>query len=300
MNSESNQHQQSQIPPTNQQGQDPPAQAPVVALAPPPGGGAKPWIIMSILVALIGLGLWLVMGMKKDGEEEPNTKKEEKVEKAAPRAKPRVAETTTERPLKSEMANLSSKNRDAFPKNIGKWVNLKGEIRIGDKDGVLIFKDPAKMRGQLVKGSAEHLSGKLVKVIGWMVSGEKIQIDGIFDISVIDPMDLLPKKDVYTLADAEQLVNLRNTKATFKGKVESVRVSSDEKKLYLVFEGSSYQFYGSGLIEKLEKNEVTEEVLKELIGKTIKLKGKLEYKKMENVERISITFEKKDAYEIVE
>jgi hypothetical protein len=292
MNSGPNQHQQSQVPPP---------ETSVVALAPTPRGGAKPWIIMSVLVGLIGLGLWLVTGMEKGEEEATKVEKEEtKVEKVAPRAKPRKAEKTTDRPLKSEMANLSSKNRGAYEKNVGKWVNLKGEIQIGNKDGVLIFKEPVKMRGQLVKGSAEHLTGELVKIVGWMVSEEKIQIDGIFDISVVDPIDLLPKKDVYTIADAEQLVSLRHTKATFEGKVQNVRVSDDEKKLHLIFEGGGYQVYGSGLIEKLKKEEVTEDTLKELIGKTIKLTGKLEYKKMPEAERILINFEKKDSYEVVE
>jgi hypothetical protein len=269
-------------------------------MGPPPGGGAKPWIIMGILVVLIGGGLWLVMGTKKGkaplrGNQEEVSKKVDKEKK-----KPRKAEETGERPSKKEMAELSAKSREDFQKNVGKWVRLQGEVRSGDEDGVLVFKNPAKVRGQLVKGSAEHLSGKIVKVIGWMVSEELVQIDGIFDITVVPAIDLLPKKDVYTTADAEQLVALRNTHATFKGKVESVRVSGEKKNLYIIFEGSGHQFYGSGKISTLEKDEVTEETLKELVGKTIKLKGKLEYKKMGEKERILINFTEKGAYEVVE
>jgi hypothetical protein len=156
------------------------------------------------------------------------------------------------------------------------------------------------MSGQLVRGSAAHLSGQIVKVIGWMVSEERIQIEGIFEITTIDPVDLLPPKDIYTIADAEQLIALRNTRATFKGKVGNVRVSGDEKNLFLVFEGESHEFIGSGDINKLKEVEVTEDTLKKLIGKTIKLKGKLSYKKQEKKDRIFINFNDKDAYEILD
>lgn len=269
-------------------------------MGPPPGGGAKPWIIMGILVVLIGGGLWLVMGMEKDKDTTKDPVEEVAKKPKKEKAKPRKAEKTDERPSKKEMAELSVKNREDFKKNVGKWVRLQGEVRSGDKEGVLVFKSPAKMRAQLVKGSAEHLTGEIVKVIGWMLSEELVQIDGIFDITVVPAVDLLPKKDVYTTDDAEQLVALRNTHATFKGKVESVRVSGDKKNLYIIFEGSSHQFYGSGKISTLKKDEVTEESLKELVGKTLKLKGKLAYKKTDKYERILVNFTEKDAYEVME
>ena len=72
------------------------------------------------------------------------------------------------------------------------------------------------------------------------------------------------------------------------------------KNLYLVFEGESHEFIGSGDIEKLKEVQVTEEILKELIGKKIKLKGKLGYKKQEKKDRIFINFNDKDAYEVVD
>jgi hypothetical protein len=295
-----------QLPPTTGD-QVPPIRMPVTSLAPPPGGGKKPWVIMAVLAVLIGLGMWVMMGMgdkEDDSNEDPN---EEKVAQKAPkkRAKPRKAEETTSRPLKKEMAELSVKNREKFAENVGKWVRLQGEVRTGDEEGLIVFKDPAKMRGQLVKGSAEHLTGKIVNVIGWMISEELIQIDGIFEITVIDPVDLLPKKDVYTTEDAAQLISLRNTKATFKGKVKKVRLSVDKKNLVMEFEGDSYEFIGTGNIKQLEKVEVTEETLKELIGKTIKLKGKLSYlervgKEDGKKDQIIVLFEKKEDYEIVE
>ena len=228
---------------------------------------------------------------------------ETKVEapKLKPRPKPRKKEKTTERPdRETEMVELSLENRSDFSDNIGKWVRLQGKVETGNEEGVLEFEEPAGMRGQLVRGSASHLSGQIVKVIGWMVSEEKIQIEGIFEITTVDPVDLLPKKDVYTTADAKQLIALRNTRASFKGKVKNVRVSADEKNLYLVFEGESHEFIGSGDIKKLKEVEVTEEILKELIGKTIKLKGKLGYKKQEKKDRIFINFNDKDAYEAVD
>jgi len=255
---------------------------------------------MGILVALIGFGLWAVTGMQ--GEEESQNENEEEVAKEAPKkkAKPRKAEKTSERPMKKEMAQLSAKNRGEFEKNVGKWVRLQGEIRTGDEDGLIVFKDPAKMRARLVKGSAKHLSGKLVKMIGWMVSEELLQVDGVFEITVVDPIDLLPKKDVYTNEDGEQLVSLRNSKATFQGKVESFRISGDKKNYYLIFDGDSHEFYGSGDIKKLKGEKVTEEMLKKLVGKTIKLKGKLGYKKQDKKDRVFINFDKQNQYEVLE
>ncbi|MFT6862802.1 MAG: hypothetical protein ACJAVK_001362, partial [Akkermansiaceae bacterium] len=85
-----------------------------------------------------------------------------------------------------------------------------------------------------------------------------------------------------------------------KGKVKSVRVSGDKKNLYLIFEGESHEFFGSGTIDKLKKDEVTEETLKDLIGKTIKLKGKLAFKKQDEKDRIFINFDDKEDYEVVE
>jgi hypothetical protein len=82
--------------------------------------------------------------------------------------------------------------------------------------------------------------------------------------------------------------------------VKSVRVSGDKKNLYLVFEGESHEFFGSGDIKKLKEVEVTEETLKKLVGKTIKLKGKLGFKKQEKKDRIFINFNDKDAYEVVD
>lgn len=289
-------------PQQNQLPQAPQEQTSIVVVVPPSGGGAKPWIIMAILVVLVGLGLWAISAMGGKDDEANNEIQKEKAEKPEKkRAIPRVEEKTTPRPSKSEMANLSSKNPGAYERNVGKWVILKGEVGIGDKDGVVVFKEPNKMRGQLVKGSAEHLSGKLVKIIGWMVSKEKIQIEGIYDIEFIDPLDLLPKKDVYTMADAEQLVALRNSKAAFQGKVTEVRVSTDKKKRYVIFEAvDGYQFYGSGEIEKLDENDVTMEKLEKLVGKTVKIEGWLQYKNIGKAERVSIMFTKEESYEVVE
>ena len=274
---------------------------PVGSLASPPGGQKNPLILIGVLLLLIGGGIF-VGSIIGGTEEEINTgEKEVEALKLKPRPKSRKKEKTTERPEReTEMAELSLENRGDFPDNIGNWVKLQGKVKIGNEDGVLEFEEPAGMSGQLVRGSATHLSGQIVKVIGWMVSEEKIQIEGIFEITTIDPVDLLPKKDVYTTADAKQLIALRNTRASFKGKVKNVRLSADEKNLYLVFEGESHEFIGSGDIKKLKEVEVTGEILKELIGKRIKLKGKLGYKKQEKKDRIFINFSDKDAYEIVD
>ena len=286
-----------QIPPTTNSEPD----LPVGSLASPPGGQKKPLILIGVLLLLIGGGIF-VGSIIGGTEEEINTgEKEVEALKLKPRPKSRKKEKTTERPEReTEMAELSLENRGDFPDNIGNWVRLQGKVKIGNEDGVLEFEEPAGMSGQLVRGSATHLSGQIVKVIGWMVSEEKIQIEGIFEITTIDPVDLLPKKDVYTTADAKQLIALRNTRASFKGKVKNVRLSADEKNLYLVFEGESHEFIGSGDIKKLKEVEVTGEILKELIGKRIKLKGKLGYKKQEKKDRIFINFSDKDAYEIVD
>jgi hypothetical protein len=286
-----------QIPPTTNSEPD----LPVGSLASPPGGQKNPLILIGVLLLLIGGGIF-VGSIIGGTEEEINTgEKEVEALKLKPRPKSRKKEKTTERPEReTEMAELSLENRGDFPDNIGKWVRLQGKVKIGNEDGVLEFEEPAGMSGQLVRGSATHLSGQIVKVIGWMVSEEKIQIEGIFEITTIDPVDLLPKKDVYTTADAKQLIALRNTRASFKGKVKNVRLSADEKNLYLVFEGESHEFIGSGDIKKLKEVEVTGEILKELIGKRIKLKGKLGYKKQEKKDRIFINFSDKDAYEIVD
>ena len=286
-----------QIPPATNSEPD----LPVGSLASPPGGQKKPLILIGVLLLLIG-GCIFVGSIIGVTEEEINTgEKEVEALKLKPRPKSRKKEKTTERPEReTEMAELSLENRGDFPDNIGNWVKLQGKVKIGNEDGVLEFEEPAGMSGQLVRGSATHLSGQIVKVIGWMVSEEKIQIEGIFEITTIDPVDLLPKKDVYTTADAKQLIALRNTRASFKGKVKNVRLSADEKNLYLVFEGESHEFIGSGDIKKLKEVEVTGEILKELIGKRIKLKGKLGYKKQEKKDRIFINFSDKDAYEIVD
>ena len=286
-----------QIPPTTNSEPD----LPVGSLASPPGGQKNPLILIGVLLLLIGGGIF-VGSIIGGTEEEINTgEKEVEALKLKPRPKSRKKEKTTERPEReTEMAELSLENRGDFPDNIGNWVRLQGKVKIGNEDGVLEFEEPAGMSGQLVRGSATHLSGQIVKVIGWMVSEEKIQIEGIFEITTIDPVDLLPKKDVYTTADAKQLIALRNTRASFKGKVKNVRLSADEKNLYLVFEGESHEFIGSGDIKKLKEVEVTEEILKELIGKKIKLKGKLGYKKQEKKDRIFINFNDKDAYEVVD
>jgi len=184
--------------------QKPLGQAPLTSLAPPASGGKKPLIIIAILVAVIGLGLWALSGLKKDKtvDQKGAGEKEEKVVKKKPKL--RKAEKTDERPMKKEMAELSKKNRDDFEENIGKWVRLEGLVETGDEEGVIIFKEPAKMRGQLVRGSAENLTGQIVRVIGWMLSDELIQVDGVFDIETVDPIDLLPKKKFYTVADEEQ------------------------------------------------------------------------------------------------
>jgi hypothetical protein len=286
-----------QIPPATNSEPD----LPVGSLASPPGGHKKPLILIGVLLLLIGGGIF-VGSIIGGTEEEINTgEKEVEALKLKPRPKSRKKEKTTERPEReTEMAELSLENRGDFPDNVGNWVKLQGKVKIGNEDGVLEFEEPAGMSGQLVRGSATHLSGQIVKVIGWMVSEEKIQIEGIFEITTIDPVDLLPKKDVYTTADAKQLIALRNTRASFKGKVKNVRLSADEKNLYLVFEGESHEFIGSGDIKKLKEVEVTGEILKELIGKRIKLKGKLGYKKQEKKDRIFINFSDKDAYEIVD
>ena len=286
-----------QIPPATNSEPD----LPVGSLASPPGGQKKPLILIGVLLLLIGGGIF-VGSIIGGTEEEINTgEKEVEALKLKPRPKSRKKEKTTERPEReTEMAELSLENRGDFPDNVGNWVRLQGKVKIGNEDGVLEFEEPAGMSGQLVRGSATHLSGQIVKVIGWMVSEEKIQIEGIFEITTIDPVDLLPKKDVYTTADAKQLIALRNTRASFKGKVKNVRLSADEKNLYLVFEGESHEFIGSGDIKKLKEVEVTGEILKELIGKRIKLKGKLGYKKQEKKDRIFINFSDKDAYEIVD
>jgi hypothetical protein len=234
-----------QIPPATNSEPD----LPVGSLASPPGGQKKPLILIGVLLLLIGGGIF-VGSIIGGTEEEINTgEKEVEALKLKPRPKSRKKEKTTERPEReTEMAELSLENRGDFPDNVGNWVRLQGKVKIGNEDGVLEFEEPAGMSGQLVRGSATHLSGQIVKVIGWMVSEEKIQIEGIFEITTIDPVDLLPKKDVYTTADAKQLIALRNTRASFKGKVKNVRLSADEKIYILFLKGKVMSLLGAEIL----------------------------------------------------
>lgn len=274
---------------------------PVMSLAPPPGGNRKSLVVIGILALLIGGGIFLGLAMDGGEQSESSEERQEEVPKATARPKSRKKEKTTERPdRETDMGELSSENRSQFAENVGKWIRLQGKVSIGNEDGIIEFKEPAGMTGQLVRGSAAHLSGQIIEVIGWLVSEEKVQIEGIFEITTIDPSDLLSKKECYTIADADQLVALRNTRVTFKGKVKSVRISSDEKNLLIIFEGESHEFIGSGDIEKLKDLDITEEILKELIGKTIKLEGELGYKKKEKKDRLVIKFYDNNAYEIVD
>ncbi len=287
---------QQKLPPPNSE-----EHLPVTSLASPPGGHKKPLILIGVLLLLVGGGAFVGSMIGESEEKVSAGEKKDQAPNSKSRSKNRKRENTTSRPdRETEMVELSLENRSDFPDNIGKWVRLQGKVKIGNEDGILEFEEPAGMSGQLVRGSAAHLSGQIVNVIGWMVSQEKIQIEGIFEITTIDPVDLLPKKDFYTMVDARQLVALRNTRAIFKGKVKNVRVSGDEKNLFLVFEGESHEFIGSGDIKKLKEVEVTKEILQELVGKTIKLKGNLGYKKQEKRDRVIINFNEKDAYEIVD
>ena len=284
--------------------QVPPPQAPLTSLAPPPGGGKKPLIIIGVLAVVVGLGLWALTSLGKDNDDAADKGgADDQVEKkvVVKKSKPRKAEKTDDRPKKKEMATLSKKNRDDFEPNVGKWVLLEGEVRTGDEEGVIVFKDPVKMRGQLVRGSAENLTGQIVRVIGWMISDELIQIDGVFDVNVIDPIDLLPKKEFYTKADEAQLISLRGKKVTFEGAVKKINKAKDGKHLLIIFEGENEEIIGMGKTSTLKKDEITAEILTGLVGKTIKLKGKLAYKASEDgKKRLLIGFTEKNAYEVVE
>ena len=263
-------------------------------------------MIIAILVVLIGGGVALLsMQGKGDGDKVAKNEEKEK-SKPKPRPKPRKKVKTTERPdREKDMVKLSSKNRGEFEANVGKWVRLQGKVRMGNEEGVIEFEEPAGMQGQLVRGSSANLTGQIVEVIGWLVSDEKIQVDGIFEITTIDPVDLLPKKDVYDSKDGKQLISLRNTKLTFQGKVKKARLSKDKKSLVMEFEGEGYEFLASATIKKMKKFEVTLETFEELVGKTIKVKGKLTHinppeKKEDQKEQIVVLFSDKEDYEIVE
>ena len=273
----------------------------VPSLATSPGGGPKPFIIIGILVVLIGLGIWGAGLMTEEKPEEADVLPEEVDEpKSKPKPKPRPKVETTSRPIKSEMAVLTDENREKFSENTGKWVSLEGTVKAGNEEGLIEFESPAGVTAQLVRGTAARLTGEYVKLIAWMISEEKAQVDGVFDITVVETGELLPEKDIYTKDDQVKLISLRHTKATFEGKVLEVRASEDDKSLYLVFEGDDFEFYGRGKVKSLKARKVTRKTLEKLVGKTVRLKGELIYEKTEEEKRLYIDFHDEDAYVIMD
>lgn len=293
----------------NEQGT--PGPSPMPTLTPHSGGGAKPVLIIGILVLLIGGGIWAISSMEKDVD--PTTKKEEvEKPKVKPKPKPREKVETTRRPSKTEMTVLNAENRDEFSENVGKWVLLEGKVRLGNEDGLIEFESPAGVSAQLVRGTAKHLTGENVQLISWMISEEKGQVDGVFDITMVEAGDLLPDKDFYTGEDWLKLVSLRNETVAFDGKLKEVKVSDDDKNFYLVFENKDHEYYGRAEVKTLEARKVTKETLEELVGKTIRLKGEVVYEKKgmrklkegeeekDQQDRIYFDFRDEDAYDILD
>lgn len=274
-----------------------PGTPPLPSLSQPLGGGMKPLIIMGILAVLIGGGIWALsaMGDRDTGGDE-KVEKEDEV-KPTPKPKPRKKVKTTSRPPKSEMATLTSEDPDEFAKNVGKWVILQGKVSEGNDDGLIVFESPAWVTAQLVRGSASNLTGESVRIICWMVSEKKAQVDGKFDIAFLEAGDLLPDQDYYTSADYEKLVSLRNKKATFEGRVSKVRLSEDQKHFILEFEGGDHDFLGRGIVKDLKARDVDLEGLKGLEGKVVRLTGKIIYEKDgEKKDRLFFEFRDEHAY----
>lgn len=275
---------------------------PVVSLPPQTGGAAKPLIIVGALLVLIGAGIWglSAMGGKKENEGAPRAGVEKDKPKAKPKPKPRENAKTASRPEKSKMANLTAENLDQFAENVGKWVWLNGKVKSGNEDGLIQFEAPEGMTAQLARGSASHLTGKHLKVIAWMISERKAQVDGTFDITVLEAGDLLPDKSVYTKDDVEKLISLRNSKATFEGKVVDIRSDKEEKILVIVFEGDNPEFVAEGKEKDLKARKIDEDELKKLIGKTVRLTGTVSHKKEEEKDRISFKFRDEEDYRTVD
>ena len=254
---------------------------------------------MAVLAVLIGLGVFVITSNKKEepmAAPAPEPKKEEVAEVS----QRREGEKTGERPLKKEMKVLSLEKKDDLGAQIGKWVIVEGRVEKGTKDGDLSFQNDSDLSAYLLRGGAGHLDGRFVRIIGWVLDEKTLQIDGLEDIEAVAEVDLLPKKDVYTEADYEQLNALRGTSVTFEGKVAQARKSGDGKSLYLVFESKNGEIYGTGEIEKLKKEGITEEVLNEMVGKKLRLKGKLDRKEVESGFRVTIAFSEKKDYELIE
>lgn len=271
----------------------------MVSLPSQTGNGAKPLIIVAVLVVLIGVGIWAISAMDKK-ESEGAAQVEPPKEKPKAKPKPRKKVKTAIRPEKSEMATLTMDDLEKFKENVGKWVWLQGKITSGNDAGLLEFDSPNGVTAQLVRGKGTHLTGKHVKVIAWLVSEKSAQVDGTFDITVLEAGDLMPDKSIYTTDDVDKLISLRTSKATFEGKVTGVRSDKEKKTLVIEFEGDSAEFYGEAKVEDLDARDISEEDLKKLIGKTIRLKGKVGHKKVEEKDRITFTFRDEEDYETVD
>ncbi len=178
------------------------------------------------------------------------------------------------RPSEGEILEVEDDNLIALQRSVGKWVYVKSEVDKMDGDQTIHLKE-SPLKATLKRGSVSLDPGTKVKLVGILESPTHLEVPDNTDVEVLEEMDILPRKDIYTAADEKQLRTMAGQKVTVAAEVMGFKTSNSEKTYYLLLNDAKPEFAFSISASFGDSSELGQDYLKSLIGKTVKVNGAL-------------------------
>ena len=285
------------------------------------GGSLKAIFIIVLLLGLVGGGLWWIKNQppKADPQTEtasdssdkkdpsptpPDPEKESPKITDTPTPKPpapippRPTSNEPRRPSVGEILEATPNNPISLERLTGEWVYLKGEVESMDGGQTIHLKN-SDLKATLRRGSVSLDPGTKVRLVGYLKSPTLLQVPDNTDVEVLEEMDdPAPKKDIYGPKDEAQLRTMAGQKVTVEGKILGFKTSNSGKTFYLLLNDSKPEFAFSISAAFANTDELNQEFLESLVGKTVKVSGPL---KLDDIGgRLNIYFKYKSHLEISE
>ncbi len=240
----------------------------------------KTLLLVSALLISIGAGFWFMTQKPKEKPQEiaksPNsspTPKRTFLKKTPEATTATTAEEEQERPERPTLdighVKIDASDAPKLKKNIGKWVQISGDISELNSEERLIF-DKSALLVSLPPSSqttAENAVGNTVSIQGFLESATLLDVQDQADINIS-----YPPKEVYSVKDEAQLRDMKGEVVSVAAEAIDFTTSKTKATLYLQLHNRSPEFAIGFQKSKLEDG-LDEAYIRSLIGKNMRYKG---------------------------
>ena len=261
------------------------------------GGSAKAIGVIVLLVSLVAGGLWWIKNQPPKADPQVETPLEETEKeviredtgKAPPKIVTETPDTTPpkivsdpvptpptpadpERPSEGEILEVEDNDLIALKKSVGTWVFVNTEVARMDGDQTIRLKE-STLKATLKHGSISLEPDTKVRLVGFLKSPTHLQVEDNTDVEIRKEVVILPPKEVYAIEDEQQLRGMVGQKVSVEGKILGFKTSLSKSTLYLLLNDTKPEFAFSIRSGFANSDELNQEYLESLVGKTVKVTG---------------------------